>query len=862
MNAQKRAGIRRIAPVAVCIGVSLAMQFASAGNVNNVVGTKHNLSSASTNTVKADPGAGVTTDQTCVFCHTPHGASTNATFTLNPLWNRQPSGASYQLYNNTASASMDAAVSQPEGTSKLCLSCHDGTISVGAVNVLGGRSNQNVGMLGTQTGVNAGKLLDSGDGYTRNLGIDLRNDHPISFSYNVGGTAADNDDLRRITAGKYTVGAVDIVASRAPPAKYAVLPLEATNVQCGTCHDPHVRDTSLTVSSKFLRTNRFQKTQSPGAGSLGPTGTPEFDQANDIICLGCHKKEGWSISAHAHDGVATAQYGGSVDRNAEANAREFPTTGFAVWQAGCLNCHDTHTAPGQPKLLRLNKGSGAILAGVAGRMEDTCYQCHSSAATSVLATAPPDVRTEFGKTVRMPIERAGHEIQSPGKLLLELGNAGQGSGVTDPRGGLGKYDTAPTNPPNRHVECTDCHNPHTAVRGPTFNVDPATYRTTPPTERTRVLSASAKADINSNVASGPLRGAWGVEPTWTATDWTTFQAYWPMAPTSYTRKEGLPTTTAGATDKSQPWLTREYQLCFKCHSDYALNWDRTVGGSSTTGNVLTTTNMPNVPYDTGGTATTEANSMSKYTNVAAEFAVNAADTPTTSTDMGEAGGDGSLTPVPSYPGGTNNHRSWHPVVFPTGRNRAERRMAASGATNIRPPFDTNIGNQTMYCSDCHGGETSWTAGTGHNTAQTQGPHGSAGKFLLRASGTSAWDRTNTTIGSPGFCGNCHAPTSSSGFAGNHNPCGDMGTNIDCMACHIAVPHGWKNKAFLVNLFCAGPEAGQQNTCTNIGGTGHGRITAEPYYVDARLRIVSWNASGGWTGEGPCDGNGNMDGCPR
>jgi len=62
-------------------------------------------------------------------------------------------------------------------------------------------------------------------------------------------------------------------------------------MECITCHDPHIRSTEG-ENIKFLRVNRFQKAQ-PAEGAA-------FDKANDIICLACHQKEGWALSAHAN----------------------------------------------------------------------------------------------------------------------------------------------------------------------------------------------------------------------------------------------------------------------------------------------------------------------------------------------------------------------------------------------------------------------------------------------------------------------------------------------------------------------------------------------------------------------------------
>ena len=95
---------------------------------------------------------------------------------------------SQQTYTVYTSSSLDAddimgQLDQPGGSSKLCLSCHDGTLAIGTVNVLGGQQNVNIPMSGVATDgsmpAGAGELT----GFTRDLGIDLGNDHPISLNY-------------------------------------------------------------------------------------------------------------------------------------------------------------------------------------------------------------------------------------------------------------------------------------------------------------------------------------------------------------------------------------------------------------------------------------------------------------------------------------------------------------------------------------------------------------------------------------------------------------------------------------------------------------------------------------------------------
>jgi hypothetical protein len=166
---------------------------ANAQSTSDVANTPHNLSVDGPGTVKA-----TSETQVCVFCHTPHGA-TNSPGT--PLWNRALSGQTYTTYS---SSSLDAEtiagqLAQPAGSSKLCLSCHDGTLAISSVNVLGGQLDVTVPM----TGVGPGDTMPPGEGvqtgFTRNLGTDLSNDHPISLTYDT--TLAGNDRRRAARPG-------------------------------------------------------------------------------------------------------------------------------------------------------------------------------------------------------------------------------------------------------------------------------------------------------------------------------------------------------------------------------------------------------------------------------------------------------------------------------------------------------------------------------------------------------------------------------------------------------------------------------------------------------------------------------------
>ena len=274
--------------------------------VSDITNTRHNLSAGITPDL---PGNGTRNvqaryeQQICIFCHTPHGAEQIKA----PLWNRKFLSTNYTTYS---SSSLDASdLGQPTGTSKLCLSCHDGTMAIGAVNVLNGTftdrdpKTQDIEMVGV--GLNGEMPAGHGttSGFTRNLGIDLTNDHPISFTFDAAQANRDGELVDPTT--------VSYLGERRPGGhNKPTLPLEDNQMECISCHDPHVRSTTG-ENIKFLRVNRFQQA-TPIEGT--------FNQANDIICLACHQKSGWADSAHANMAVGNEQY-----TDAAAEIREFAT---------------------------------------------------------------------------------------------------------------------------------------------------------------------------------------------------------------------------------------------------------------------------------------------------------------------------------------------------------------------------------------------------------------------------------------------------------------------------------------------------------------------------------------------------------
>jgi hypothetical protein len=172
----------------------------------------------------------------CIACHVAHKSDTSVTDA--PLWSHVNSTQTYTLYS---SPTMNAGtMSQPSGLSKLCMSCHDGTVAVDSFG----------GMTGTTTITPV-----------NNLGTSLADDHPIGFTYNTALATADgalfDPNTKTVTIGSGGQTKTGTIAS---------LLLFNGKLECSSCHDVH---NTFTVGASHL-------VKLPEAGSQ--------------ICLACHNK--------------------------------------------------------------------------------------------------------------------------------------------------------------------------------------------------------------------------------------------------------------------------------------------------------------------------------------------------------------------------------------------------------------------------------------------------------------------------------------------------------------------------------------------------------------------------------------------
>lgn len=157
----------------------------------------------------------------CIVCHTPHDANgnvpTDPAVAEAPLWNHKVTTATFRMYGvgGTLQAVEDPS---PSGPSRLCLSCHDGTV---AVDDYGGGV------------VVSGPISDLATYY---LGTDLTGKHPISITYDSVADPGLHDPSNSVTVGGYNDGTTTL------PTKTGTLgSLMLTNgkVQCNSCHDVH-----------------------------------------------------------------------------------------------------------------------------------------------------------------------------------------------------------------------------------------------------------------------------------------------------------------------------------------------------------------------------------------------------------------------------------------------------------------------------------------------------------------------------------------------------------------------------------------------------------------------------------------------
>lgn len=248
--------------IALAISVVCASNALTAGpKISDLVvgGNKHNLSSLNKNVkYKAAPPQIYEDKNTeiCVFCHTPHRAAPQST-----LWNRKNSSVIFGRYSSTTLVIRRTSAAQfgePNGSSRLCLSCHDGVTAGGIP--LGAILNGLPINMGINDRITGNALFDANKIKSGH--------HPVSFVYDDAVLRAIQNDLLKKTQNYQMPRLVKLDPSN--------------RMQCTTCHDPHQNQS--TEDAYQVPPNDGRKIAPFWVYGVNNNATLD----HDAVCLDCH----------------------------------------------------------------------------------------------------------------------------------------------------------------------------------------------------------------------------------------------------------------------------------------------------------------------------------------------------------------------------------------------------------------------------------------------------------------------------------------------------------------------------------------------------------------------------------------------
>jgi predicted CXXCH cytochrome family protein len=393
-----------------------------------VLGSKHDLSVTGPGPIRA-----LSEPNPCAFCHLPHVGGTTSRPDVGPV---------HVPYE---SSTLRGRPGRPTGATRVCLSCHDGTIAVGQT--LGRRIKTS--------------LMAIPSGRPSNLGTDLRKSHPVSFT---PGPARGE--------------------THSPPPGDAVRLDRAGEIQCTSCHDPHREFDGDPVMGKFLvkpaRGSELCLSCHEAGFVSPPTGSHAsaaatfgaaqgnglgFDSVAQAGCRACHRphgadpsgrlldkapREDEALCLRCHSGlVARANVGADWSKQFAHSRNEQGVHDAAEGRPGarrslpesspgaprhatCADCHEPHQARrdrplGAPAI-------GGALAGVWGvdlsgqRVEparfeyEVCLKCHGDSANKPQPAGGPRgdsvPRASGDANLRLqlaPSAPSSHAIASPGR---------------------------------------------------------------------------------------------------------------------------------------------------------------------------------------------------------------------------------------------------------------------------------------------------------------------------------------------------------------------------------------------------------------------------------------------------------------
>jgi len=446
---------------------------AQGDRVSDLLASMHNFTPGGRGSMRAAD------NRPCLFCHISHGGYS----VTGQLWNHRTSTAGYLPYQ---SATLAATPGNPAATqSKLCLSCHDGTVGLGqtvaagVIPVSGSRSRGSI------------------------LGQDLGRHHPLA--------------IRPVDDGQLYPGlALTPAASRDPAVR-----LPADRVECVSCHDPHSENLDAARGKFLVRSNQSgalclacHEPSRPAPNALASWAGSAHQSAPHTrgefygsvaanACLSCHavhnaadpvhllrgREEETCAVCHGGGGVTPAlasvmsqlslSYSHPVTVQSglhTAGENAFPL--HSNRHAECSDCHNPHAArttgpawgafsisPALAGSTGVDGLSGQSPAQPASQEYQICFKCHANSAgkpqagfgytrygrtpwrdTDAASSDPFNTRLEFNSfvsrhPVSFPRRRANAQVPSLRPFTLLLSGA--------PGRGLG---------PGSQILCGDCHN--------------------------------------------------------------------------------------------------------------------------------------------------------------------------------------------------------------------------------------------------------------------------------------------------------------------------------------------------------------------------------------------------------------------
>ena len=431
---------------AACAALLMTLALPLALGDESVVNSKHDLSARGPGPIRA-----VQESRICIFCHTPHNGAPQT-----PMWNRENPRTHYRIYESTT---LDARIDQPSGPSKMCLSCHDGSMALG--NVLSRPVTHPIVMTARTIPPGAADLTN-----------DLSDDHPIGFRYD---RALANIDRQL----------------RPPEVISRELPLGVHGeMHCTTCHDPHNNElgdflripdqmSALCISCHDQRgwdhaSHATSRKATPGR-VVDPTERLKYATVRDNGCLTCHKihaapqAERLLRARRDDDNCLNCHSGGVADLNIAADigkrsthhlpqldgrhdAAEIPLT--MPRHANCADCHNPHASRAD-RIGRVRgtfgqtvKGPNLGVSGVtisgrdtdeAGLLYEICFKCHADSVNQPRRQTRRDISQTNTRLEFQTSNPSFHPIAGPRR----------------------NRDVVSLIPPMRFgsvITCTDCHN--------------------------------------------------------------------------------------------------------------------------------------------------------------------------------------------------------------------------------------------------------------------------------------------------------------------------------------------------------------------------------------------------------------------